>query len=60
VTTALLAATGADSGVVTTLAIIAAVLGGLGIALIVVRLVLRRRERAAGESGQGSEEHPVP
>jgi hypothetical protein len=60
VTSALLAATGADAGVVTTLAIIAAVLGGLGIALIVVRVVLRRRERAAGQSGPGSDEHPVP
>lgn len=59
-TAALLAATGADSGVVTTLATIAAVLGGIGIALIVVRVVLRRREPAASESGQGSDEHPVP
>jgi hypothetical protein len=55
-TAALLAATGADSGVVTTLAIIAAVLGALGFALIVVRIVLRRRENARQASG----EHPVP
>lgn len=45
-TAALLAATGADSGVVTILAIIAAVLGGLGVVLIVVRIVLNRRRRA--------------
>lgn len=55
-TTALLAATGADAGIVTILAIIAATLGGLGIVLIVVRVLVRRR---SGQS-QGSDEHPVP
>ncbi len=53
---ALLAATGADAGIVTILAIIAATLGGLGIVLIVVRVVLRRRDRQR----QTSAEHPVP
>lgn len=51
-----LAETGADSGIVATLAIIAGVLGGLGLVLIVVRLVLRRRSTV----GQSSDEHPVP
>ena len=55
-TTALLATTGADAGIVTILAIIAATLGGLGIVLIVVRVLLRRR----GGQSQSSDEHPVP
>jgi hypothetical protein len=52
----LLAATGSDSGVVVTLAIFAAVLGGLGLVLIAVRILVRRRENGRQTSG----EHPVP
>ena len=55
-TAALLAATGADAGIVTILAIIAATLGGLGIVLMVVRVAVRRRERTRQTPG----EHPVP
>ena len=42
---AALAETGADNSVVTTLIIIAAVLGGLGLLLVVLRLIARRRVR---------------
>lgn len=51
-----LADTGADTGVVTTLALIAAALAGIGIVLMVIRGVSRRRERQR----QGSGEHPIP
>jgi len=40
-----LAETGADTSLVTTLAIIAAVLGGLGVLLVVLRVIARRRVR---------------
>ncbi len=40
-----LADTGADTGIVTTLIIIAAVLGGLGALLVVLKVIARRRVR---------------
>ncbi len=46
-----LAETGADSGVVTLLLIVAGALAGLGILLIVLRVVQRRRQNRAPATG---------
>ena len=51
VNTALLAATGTDSQVVTILVVVASVLAGAGVVLLVVRLVMSRRARAVAEPG---------
>lgn len=42
---AALADTGADNGIITTLIIIASVLGGLGVLLVVLKVIARRRVR---------------
>ena len=59
-TATLLAQTGADPDVVTLLAIVAAVLGGLGATLIVVRIALHRRQRALSSARVSTDEHPLP
>jgi hypothetical protein len=53
--TSLLAETGADSSIVTTLGLIAGALGLAGILLIVVRIVARRRAAARAEAAPAPE-----